>query len=78
MATQGNPNVSDRHSSVFAAGLDTEDGTVVGLTADSKVGFYGTKPIGIQTLSSASSGGSTVAQVVAALAAAGLVFDSNE
>lgn len=76
MAVQTNPNVADRHSSVFAAGLDTGDGTVVGLTADSKIGFCGTAPIALQTLDSTASTGSTVGDVVQALAALGLVIDS--
>ena len=67
----------DSTPSKWGAAPGTDEGAVLGINADSKVGFYGTAPIGIQTLSSASSGGSTVAQVVQALAALGLVIDSD-
>ena len=52
----------------------TDDGILIGRNADSKVGFYGTDPIGIQTLASSTA---TVADVITALAALGLVIDSD-
>lgn len=58
----------------FAAGPGSDDGTLVGTQSTSKVGFYGTDPIAIQTLAGSTA---TVADVVAALAALGLVVNSG-
>lgn len=44
MSAFTNPNVSSRHSQVQDVGLSTGDGELVGLTATSPVGFFGTTP----------------------------------
>lgn len=67
----------DQTPSKWGAAPGTDEGAVLGINTTSKIGFYGKTPIAVQTLSSASSGGSTVAEVVEALAALGLVVDSE-
>lgn len=69
MATQ-NKNVPDRHNQVFAAGLETSDGTVVGLKDTSKVGFFGKAPVARPAAPT------DAASIIAALQALGLVAGS--
>lgn len=73
MSTQ-NPNVANRHDQVFAAGLETADGTVVGLTSTSKLGFFGTAPVVQGTLTGSTA---TAAQIVTELARLGIVINAG-
>ena len=59
----------DTQPSVWAAAPGTDEGTLVGLKATTKLGFMGTTPIAKQTIPTAATG----TQIAAALAALGLV-----
>lgn len=59
----------DTQPSVWAAAPGTDEGTLVGRNATTKLGFYGTTPIAKQTIPTAATG----TQIAAALAALGLV-----
>lgn len=65
-----NPNVAQRHNQTQEAGLSTSDGDIIGLTAASKVGFYGATPVAQQPISL---GSGTLAQVITALGNLGLL-----
>lgn len=65
-----NPNVAQRHSQVQSAGLNTKDGEILGVTANSLQGFYGATPVAQQTVSL---GTGTLAQVITALGNMGLL-----
>ena len=55
-----------------AAAQETEDGTLLGRNAASKIGFFGTAPV-VQNATAFSTGTGTVAQLAAILAAYGLI-----
>lgn len=65
-----NPNVAQRHSQVQAAGLDTPDGVINGVTDASLQGFYGAQPVAQQSISL---GSGTLAELITALGNAGLI-----
>jgi hypothetical protein len=59
----------DTQPSVWAAAPGTDEGTLVGRNATTKLGFYGTTPIARPAIPTAATG----TQIAAALAALGLV-----
>lgn len=65
-----NPNVAQRHNQTQTAGFNTPDGDIVGLTAQSLVGFYGATPVAQQSISL---GSGTLAQLITALGNTGLL-----
>lgn len=70
MSAFTNPNVAQRHTQVNEAGKSTADGDILGLTATSKVGFFGTMPVAQQVVPATSP---TLAQLITALVNSGLI-----
>ncbi len=60
-----------------AAAQETADGTLVGRNTTSKVGFFGTTPVGRATVTGSKGSNAALTSLIAALVAQGLIIDST-